>query len=130
MTATSLGSPPPHTHHASSVHEPPAAIRATGIIVALIAVLAILAIAFALPAARSKPHDVPIGAAGPQAAGTGPGFPAGGRGVADILELHAPGTFTITYYPGEAALRDAIRNRAVYGGISFGAGPDVAGQAA
>jgi hypothetical protein len=109
MTATSLGSPPPHTHHASSVHEPPAAIRATGIIVALIGVLAILAIAFALPAARSKPHDVPIGAAGPQAAGTGPGFPAGGRGVADILEQHAPGTFTITYYPGEAALRDAIR---------------------
>ena len=130
MTATSLGSPPPHTHHASSVHEPPAAIRATGIIVALIAVLAILAIAFALPAARSKPHDVPIGAAGPQAAGTGPGFPSGGRGVADILEQHAPGTFTITYYPGKAALRDAIRNRAVYGGISFGAGPDVAGQAA
>jgi hypothetical protein len=40
-------------------------------------VLAILAIAFALPAARSNPHDVPIGAAGPQAAGTGPGFPAG-----------------------------------------------------
>jgi len=130
MTATSLGSPPPHTHHASPVHEPPAAIRATGIIVVLIAVLAILAIAFALPAARSKPLDVPIGAAGPQAAGTGPGFPAGGRGVADILEQHAPGAFTITYYPGEAALRDAIRNRAVYGGISFGAGPDVAGQAA
>ena len=111
MTATSLGSPPRHTHHASPVHEPPAAIRATGIIVALTAVLAILAIAFALPAARSKPHDVPIGAAGPQAAGTGPGFPAGGRGVADILEQHAPGTFTITYYPGlprrgRAARRD------------------------
>src|ERR1700730_1371844 len=77
---TSLGSPPPHTHHASSVHEPPAAIRATGIIVALVAVLAILAIAFALPAARSKPHGVPIGAAGPQA--------AIGQ-VGDILPQHA-----------------------------------------
>jgi hypothetical protein len=121
MTATSLGSPPRHTHHAPPVHEPPAAIRATGIIVALTAVLAILAIAFALPAARSKPHDVPIGAAGPQA--------ASGQ-VADILEQHAPGAFAITYYPGEAALRDAIRNRDVYGGISFGAGADVAGQAA
>ena len=121
MTATSLGSPPRHTHHASPVHEPPAAIRATGIIVALTAVLAILAIAFALPAARSKPHGVPIGAAGPQA--------ASGQ-VADILEQHAPGAFAITYYPGEAALRDAIRNRDVYGGISFGAGADVAGQAA
>jgi hypothetical protein len=121
MTGTSLGSPVQHTHHASPVHEPPAAIRAAGIIVVLTVVLAILAIAFALPAARSKPHDVPIGAAGPQA--------ASGQ-IADMLEQHAPGAFAITYYPGEAALRDAIRNRDVYGGISFGARPDVAGQAA
>jgi hypothetical protein len=92
------------------VHEPPAAIRATGIVVALTTALAIFAIAFALPAARSKPHDIPIGAAGPQA--------AGGQ-VADILEQHAPGAFALTYYPGEAALRDAIRNRDVYGGMSF-----------
>jgi hypothetical protein len=97
-------------HHAAPVHEPPAAIRATGIVVALTTALAILAIAFALPAARSKPHDIPIGAAGPQA--------AGGQ-VADILEQHAPGAFALTYYPGEAALRDAIRNRDVYGGMSF-----------
>ena len=100
-----------HTHHASPVHEPSAAIRATGIIVVLTVVLAVVAIAFALPAARSRPHDVPIGAAGPQA--------AGGQ-VADLLEQHAPGAFAVTYYPGEQALRDAIRNREVYGGISFG----------
>ena len=112
---------PKRTHHTSAVHEPAAAIRATGIVVVLTVVLAILAIAFALPAARSKPHDIPIGAAGPMA--------ASGQ-VADILEQHAPGVFAITYYPGEAALRDAIRNRDVYGGISFGAGADVAGQAA
>jgi hypothetical protein len=111
MTGTPLGTPVRHTHHASPVHEPPAAIRATGIIVALTVALAILAIAFALPAARSKPHHIPIGAAGPQA--------ASGQ-VADMLEQHAPGAFAITYYPGEAALRDAIRNRDVYGGISFG----------
>ena len=112
---------PKRTHHTSAVHEPAAAIRATGIVVVLTVVLAILAIAFALPAARSKPHDIPIGAAGPMA--------ASGQ-VADILEQHAPGVFAITYYPGEAALRDAIRNRDVYGGISFGDGADVAGQAA
>jgi hypothetical protein len=99
-----------HTHHASPVHEPPAAIRATGIVIVLTVVLAILAIAFALPAARSKPHDIPIGAAGPQV--------ASGQ-VADTLEQRAPGAFAITYYPGETALRDAIRNRDVYGGISF-----------
>jgi hypothetical protein len=110
-----------HTHHASPVHDPPAPIRATGVVVVLTVVLAILAIAFALPAARSKPHDVPIGAAGPMA--------ASGQ-VEDMLEQHAPGAFAITYYPGEAALRDAIRNRDVYGGFSFGAGPDLAGQRA
>jgi len=111
MTGTSLGTPVRHTRHASPGHEPPAAIRTTGIIVVLTVVLAILAIAFALPAARSKPHDVPIGAAGPMA--------ASGR-IADILEQHAPAAFAITYFPGEEALRDAIRNRDVYGGISFG----------
>jgi hypothetical protein len=111
MTGTSLGMPVGHTHHASPVHEPPAALRATGIVVVLTVALAILAIAFALPAARSKPHHIPVGAAGPTA--------ASGR-VADMLEQHAPGAFAITYYPGEAALRDAIRNRDVYGGISFG----------
>jgi hypothetical protein len=99
-----------HTHHASPVHEPPAAVRATGIMVALMAVLAILAIAFALPAVKSKPHDIPIGAAGPMA--------ASGQ-VEENLKQHAPGAFTVTFYPGEAALRDAIRNRDVYGGISF-----------
>jgi hypothetical protein len=119
MTGTSLDSPPRHTHHASPAHEPPAAIRATGIIVVLTVVLAILAIAFALPAARSRPHDIPIGAAGPMAAGSGLGTPPLGRGVAEILEQHAPGAFAITYYPGETALGNAIRNRDVYGGISF-----------
>src|SRR5829696_2093247 len=70
MTAEAVAK---HTHHASPAHEPPAAIRAAGIVVVLTVVLAILAIAFAL-----------------------------------------------TYYPGEAALRDAIHNRDVYGGISLG----------
>ena len=100
-----------NSHHAPPVHEPPAAIRATGIVVVLTVVLAVLAIAFALPAARSKPHEVPIGAAGPQA--------ASGQ-VEAILERQAPGAFAVTYYPGEAALRDAIRNRDVYGGFSLG----------
>ena len=109
MTTQSL---PSHTHHAAPTHEPPAALRAAGLVAVLTVVIALVAIAFALPAARSKPHDVPIGAAGPQA--------ASGH-VADLLEQNAPGAFEITYYPGEAALRDAIRNRDVYGGISFGA---------
>jgi hypothetical protein len=101
-----------HRHtHAVPVHEPPAAIRATGIIAVLTVAIALVAIAFALPAARTAPHAVPIGAAGPQS--------ASGE-VAATLQKQAPGAFTITYYPGEEALRDAIRNRDVYGGIAFG----------
>ena len=104
-------SPPRSASHLSPVHEPPAALRATGIIVAMTVVLAIVAIAFALPAARSKPHDVPIGAVGPQA--------ASGQ-VASLLEQNAPGAFAVTSYADEAALRTAIRDREVYGGVSFG----------
>src|SRR5439155_15142579 len=49
-------------------NEPPEALHAIGVVVGLAAVLALIAIAFALPAAKSKPHDVPIGAVGPPAA--------------------------------------------------------------
>lgn len=101
---------PRHTHP-TPVHEPPAAIRAAGIVAVLTVALALVSIAFALPAARTAPRDVPIGLAGPQA--------AQGQ-VAAILDQQAPGAFAITYYPGEAALRAAIHNRDVYGGIAFG----------
>ena len=93
-------------------HHPPPAAIATAIVVGLTAVLAILAIAFALPATKSKPNDVPIGIAGPQAA-TGQ--------VAAVLEQKAPGAFAVTYYPGTESLRDAILDRQVYGGLAFGA---------
>ncbi len=105
MTSTS-------THHAAhaATQEPPAALRATTIVVAVTTLLALVAVAFALPAARSGPHDVPIGAAGPQA--------ASGQ-IAETLEAKAPGAFAVTYYPSESALREAIRNRDVYGGITL-----------
>lgn len=102
---------PRPSHHGSPAHEPPAAIRATGIVVVLTVAIAIVALAFALPAVNTAPHDVPIGAAGPQA--------ASGQ-VAAIMDQRAPGAFEFTYYPGEDALREAIRNRDVYGGIAFG----------
>ncbi|BCI51255.1 membrane protein [Mycolicibacterium litorale] len=104
MTTTSSPHTPTH-------HEPPPAVRATGIVVGLCVVIAIVALAFALPAAKSGPHDVPIGVAGPQA--------ANGQ-VAAMLEQRAPGAFAVTYYPGEEQLRDAIRDRQVYGGLSLG----------
>lgn len=107
MLSTQTSTP----HHAAPVHEPPAALRAAGIVMALTAAIAIVAIAFALPASRSKPHDVPVGVAGPQAATSQ---------IAERLEQQAPGAFSVTYYPGENALREAILHRNVYGGIAFG----------
>jgi hypothetical protein len=94
--------------HAVPEHQPPAAARAAAIVVALTAVLAVLALAFALPAAKSKPHEVPIGIVGPTA-------------VAEMLERTSPGAFAVTYYPGAAALRQAVLDRQVYGGIAFDA---------
>src|ERR1700682_1895028 len=120
MTTESL---PQHTHHGVPAHAPPAALRAPGIVVALTTVLVFLAIAFALPAARSKPHDVPIGAVGPQAA-SGLGAPPARGGVAGLLQPTAPGAFAVTTYPDEAALRTAIRDREVYGGIAPASGRD------
>lgn len=96
------------THDASSTHTSPEALRALGVVLALTAVLALIAIAFALPAAKSKPRDVPIGAVG---------APAASGQVADMLEHSAPGAFALTIYPNEAAMRDAIRDRSVYGGV-------------
>ncbi|MBO0681338.1 ABC transporter permease [Mycolicibacterium sp. S2-37] len=112
MTTTSQTGRP---HHRTATGEPPPAVRAAGIVAVLCAAMAIVALAFALPATRSAPHGVPIGIAGPQA--------ANGR-VADTLEQRAPGAFAVTYYPGEDALRDAIAERHVYGGLALDpAGP-------
>ena len=96
-------------HHAVPELQPPAAARAAAVVFALTALLAVLALAFALPAAKSKPHEVPIGIAGPTA-------------VAEMLERTAPGAFAVTYYPGAAALRQAVLDRQVYGGIAFDTG--------
>lgn len=102
---------PRHPNHVATAHEPPAALRATGIVVALTVVLAIVALAFALPASRTAPRDVPIGVAGPQA--------ASGQ-ITAALDEKAPGAFAVTYYPSESTLREAILNREVYGGITVG----------
>ncbi|MGE2833041.1 ABC transporter permease [Mycobacterium sp. SMC-4] len=99
MTATQHRTP-------AAAHAP--GVRAAAVVGVLTVLIALVAIAFALPAARSGPHDVPIGAAGPQA--------AGGQ-VAQMLEQKAPGAFALSYFPGEEALRDAIADREAYGGL-------------
>jgi predicted RNA-binding Zn ribbon-like protein len=77
-------------------------------VVVLVPVLAALALwAFAWPASRIAPRDLPLGVAGP---------PAAAAQVEKQLERHE-GAFDIHRYADEAAARDAIEDRSVYGAI-------------
>ncbi|GAB2730610.1 ABC transporter permease [Streptomyces bullii] len=77
-------------------------------VVLLVPVLAALALwAFAWPAARTAPRDVPLGVAGPAAA------------TAPIEKRlgEREGAFEIHRYADEAAAREAIQDRTVYGAV-------------
>ncbi|CAL9662857.1 hypothetical protein SUDANB1_07066 [Streptomyces sp. enrichment culture] len=77
-------------------------------VVVLVPVLAALALwAFAWPASRIAPRDLPLGVAGP---------PAAAAQVEKQLERHE-GAFEIHRYADEAAARDAIKDRSVYGAV-------------
>ncbi|TXS46212.1 ABC transporter permease [Streptomyces sp. uw30] len=77
-------------------------------VVVLVPLLAALALwAFAWPAARTAPRDLPLGVAGPTAATAQ---------VEQQLNRHE-GAFDIHRYADEAAARDAIEDRTVYGAV-------------
>ncbi|MFF5969300.1 ABC transporter permease [Streptomyces collinus] len=86
-------------------------------VVVLVPVLAALALwAFAWPASRIAPRDLPLGVAGP---------PAAAAQVEKQLERHE-GAFEIHRYADEAAARDAIKDRSVYGAVVVtGQGPEL-----
>ncbi|WP_328391854.1 hypothetical protein [Nocardia sp. NBC_00416] len=72
---------------------------------------ALMLIAFAWPATNIAPRDLPIAVAGPQAAM-----------VEARLTGQSPGAFDLTVVPDEAAAREAIGDREVYGAIVTGGG--------
>ncbi|MFF8642892.1 ABC transporter permease [Streptomyces sp. NPDC015345] len=77
-------------------------------VAALVPVLVALALwAFAWPAARTAPRDLPLGVAGPAAAA---------EPVAQRLERRE-GAFEVHRYADEAAARSAIEGRTVYGAV-------------
>ncbi|MGW0613933.1 ABC transporter permease [Streptomyces sp. NPDC002788] len=77
-------------------------------VVVLVPVLATLALwAFAWPAARTAPRDLPLGVAGPPAAAT----------RVERQLLRHEGAFEIHRYADEAAARDAVEDRSVYGAV-------------
>ncbi|WP_328745382.1 ABC transporter permease [Streptomyces sp. NBC_00285] len=86
-------------------------------VVVLVPLLAALALwAFAWPAARTAPRDLPLGVAGPAAATAQ---------VEKQLRNHE-GAFEIHRYADEAAARTAIEDRTVYGAVVVTAqGPEL-----
>jgi hypothetical protein len=78
--------------------------------------LAVLVIAFALPASRSAPHDVPIGVVG-----TPQHVAAFEQGIA----VTAPGAFSTQIFVSEDVARAAIEQRIVYGALVLDSPTDV-----
>ncbi|MEU1984013.1 ABC transporter permease [Nocardia sp. NPDC019395] len=72
---------------------------------------ALMLIAFAWPATNIAPRDLPLAVAGPQAAM-----------VEARLAGQSPGAFELTTLPDEAAAREALGDREVYGAIITGNG--------
>ncbi|WP_328518759.1 hypothetical protein [Kribbella sp. NBC_00359] len=90
--------------HAAERPRPPL----VAVITLLTALLTVLLIAFAWPAARSEPRDVPLAVAGP------------GPAVAQVkagLDQAMPGGFDVTAVPDRAAAVQLIQDRDAYGAI-------------
>ncbi|MGI5350904.1 ABC transporter permease [Streptomyces sp. CA-250714] len=84
--------------------------RTRGPLAVLVAVPLIVAFAlwaFAWPAARTAPRDLPLGVAGP---------PAAVEQLTGQLR-HQEGAFEVHRYHDEAAARNAVRDREVYGAV-------------
>lgn len=94
-----------------SSRRPPAPLSPSRALVAVLllvpAVVALALWAFAWPAARTAPRDLPVGVAGPPAA-TAPVEKQLARGG---------GAFEIHRYADEAGARDAVERREVYGAV-------------
>ena len=78
------------------------------VVTLLTAILTVLLIAFAWPASRSEPRDLPLAVAGP---------PAAVSQVSGFLEQRSPGAFEVEALADRAAAVQAIEDRDVYGAI-------------
>jgi hypothetical protein len=72
--------------------------------IVLPAVITLAVLAFAWPAARVRPRDLPVGVVGP-----------GSQQAIEHSSSAQPGAFDVHVYPDEATARSAIGNRHIYG---------------
>ncbi|MFF4709134.1 ABC transporter permease [Streptomyces sp. NPDC001297] len=77
--------------------------------VALPLVISVAVLAYAWPAARVAPRDLPVGIVGTSAAS---------QGVVEGLAHGRPGAFDFRLYPDVASARTAVRERDVYGAFA------------
>ncbi|WP_393101832.1 ABC transporter permease [Streptomyces sp. LN325] len=85
----------------------PSSWRRTVIVtVALPLVISLAVMAYAWPASRIAPRDLPVGVVGTSTAG---------QKAVEGLEHSKPGGFDFHLYPTQASARSAIKNREIYG---------------
>lgn len=91
--------------------------KLVAVVLGLSAVIGLMLLAFVLPSINSGPHELKLGIAGPVQATAQ---------ISASLEASKPGAFDTRDFADADALRDAIRNRDVVGGIAVDAtGPHV-----
>jgi hypothetical protein len=91
--------------------------KLVAVVLGLSAVIGLMLLAFVLPSVNSGPHELKLGIAGPVATT---------EQISTSLEASKQGAFDTREFADADALRDAIRNRDVVGGIAVDAnGPHV-----
>lgn len=91
--------------------------KLVAVVLGLSAVIGLMLLAFVLPSVNSGPHELKLGITGPAAAT---------EQIRTSLEASKQGAFDTREFADADALRDAIRNRDVVGGIAVDAnGPHV-----
>ncbi|WTJ76881.1 ABC transporter permease [Kitasatospora sp. NBC_01539] len=107
---------PDHAAPPTGTRRLPALRRLLTVWVLVPAIAALALWAFAWPAARTAPRDLPVGVAG---------APAAVSAMEKQLSAHQD-AFEIHRYPDAAAARQAVEDRAVYGALVAGpAGPEL-----
>ncbi|MFF2999820.1 ABC transporter permease [Streptomyces sp. NPDC057950] len=92
---------------------PPSWRRTVIVTVALPLVISLAVMAYAWPASRIAPRDLPVGVVGTSTAG---------QKAVEGLAHSKPGGFDFHLYPTQASARSAIKNREIYGAFVVTAG--------
>ncbi|WP_460772854.1 hypothetical protein [Microbacterium sp. GXF7504] len=93
---------------ASARRTPPRWVMLAGLTAGLGVILVVLLLVFIMPSLKSGPHGLPLGVVG---------APAVVEQVETGLESAAPGAYTTESFASEGALRSAIQDRDVVGGV-------------